>query len=289
MKRLAFYLLCFLAVFIITTNTQAFQKSTLQKKLYTLESASQGKIGISAIDMQNGRSIGYHDTQRFAMQSTIKLIIVSAIFEKSVSKPELLNETISYKKSDLVTWSPVTQQHLSQGMTNLALCKASIMHSDNTAANLLIQQLGGPRAINRFLRKIGDTNTRLDHWEPHLNSNPDNPQDSTTPLAMMKNIKNLMLGNVLTPHEKEKLKQWMLYNTTGNLRIRAGMPQNWLVGDKTGSGNYGVTNDIAIIWPPHHAPIIMAIYFTAYTKNAPQQEDIIASAAKLALQSLLQK
>jgi beta-lactamase class A len=145
-------------------------------------------------------------------------------------------------------------------MTVAELAAAAAMHSDNTATNLLIQKLGGLNTITNLAHSLGDNHFRLDNWEAELNSNPNKPQDTTTPLAMRESLQKLTLGDALPHKQQQQLLTWMEGNTTGDNLIRAGTPKGWQVGDRTGGGSYGVTNDIAIIWPPKCAPLIAAIY-----------------------------
>lgn len=188
----------------------------------------------------------------------------------------------------MVDWSPVTEKNLASGMSISELCAATIMYSDNTAINLLMKKLGGPSAVTAFARSIGNSTFQLDNWEPELNSNPNKLRDIATPEAMGNSLRRLALGNTLGLQQREQLLYWLKANTTGGAKIRAGVPKGWIVGDKTGTGgSYGVTNDIAIIWPPKASPIIMAIYFVTNDKNDTQHYDnVIASASRIIISSL---
>lgn len=158
------------------------------------------------------------------------------------------------------------------------LCQAAVSESDDTAANLLIKKLGGPQVVTDFARSIGDQDFRLDRTEPTLNSAiPGDPRDTTTPESMTQSLNKVLLGNILAPTQRELLKTWLKDNILGDKRIRAGVPKTWTVGDKTGTGEYGTTNDIGIIWPPGSAPIILTIYFAQDKKDAAHREDVLAA------------
>jgi beta-lactamase class A len=178
-----------------------------------------------------------------------------------MKKNHLLAQNISYTINDINSsgYAPDTKNHVAHGMTIGELCAAAITQSDNTAMNLLMKKLGGPVAVTAFAHSIGDNAFKLDRWEPELNSAiPRDLRDTTTPEAMAKSLKKLIFGNVLASPQREQLKAWLKNNTTGNNRIRAGVPKGWIVGDKTGTGDYGTTNDIGIIWPPSGSPIVVA-------------------------------
>jgi len=289
--RYSLFLTIIVVNFISTDLVSAQQQikpTSVHKDLAELEASSGGRIGLFAINTANNMRIQYRAQEHFPFQSTFKVIGVSAILKQSMTDSHLLQQKITYTKQDLVYWSPITEKHLADGMTISDLCAAAIMFSDNTAINLLMKKLGGPEAVTAFARSIGDNIFKLDSWEPELNSNPSDLRDTSTPEAMGKSLQQLALGNALALPQREQLLGWLKANTTGNSRIRAGVPKGWIVGDKTGTGgSYGVTNDIAILWPPKAPPIIMAIYFTTQNKNdTKKHDDVIASVSRMVIGSL---
>jgi beta-lactamase class A len=192
-----------------------------------------------------------------------------------------------YSKSDLVDNSPVTQHHAdSAGLSVAALCEAAITLSDNTAGNLLLASFGGPAALTAFLRTLGDTQTRLDRNEPTLNeSTPGDPRDTTTPNAMLANMRTLLLTDRLSVNSCAQLRDWLIANKTGGKRIRAKLPKDWRVGDKTGTGSRGSTNDIAIIWQPKRAPLLVTAYLTQTNAEAARRDAAIADIGGLVASS----
>ncbi|MFI4919295.1 MAG: class A beta-lactamase [Legionellales bacterium] len=269
-------------------STQPIKSTSIQKKLAELEASTDGRIGLFAINTANNVRIQYRGEERFPMGSTAKVMAVSAILKQSMTDKHFLQQTINYKKNDLVDWSPITEQHLTDGITIASLCAATITHSDNTAMNLLMKKSGGPEAVTAFARSINDTTFRLVRWEPKLNTAiPGDLRDTSTPAAMAKSLQRLVLGNVLALAQQKQLQAWLKSNTTGDLRIRAAVPRGWIVGDKTGTSDYGTTNDIGIIWPPKGAPIVVAIYFTQKKKDAAPRNDVIASVTRILIDSLL--
>lgn len=266
-------------------------QTSVQKKLAALEASANGRIGISAFNTANNMRLEYRAEERFPMGCTSKVMGVAAILKKSMTDNQLLQQKVTYKKEDLLSWAPITKKHVTDGMTISQLCAAAITVSDNTAMNLLVKKLGGLKAVNAFARSIGDNTFRLDNWWPKeaMSGGAGNLYDSSTPNAMEKSLQQLVLGDVLARSQRQQLQTWLIDDIIGKARIRAGVPKGWTVGDKTGTGfYYGTTNDIGIIWPPQCAPIVVAIYFTGNNKNMPKREDVLASATNIVLKEFAQ-
>ncbi len=252
-----------------------------------LEASLHGRLGVYALDTGSGAALGFRGDERFPMCSTFKVVLAGAILDRSAREPALLEQRIRYAASDLVSYSPITQTHVSDGMTVAALCAAAIRYSDNTAANLLLKQVGGPAGLTSHTRAQGDASFRLDRWETELNTaEPGDLRDTTTPRAMASTLQRLCLGDQLPPPQRLQLQDWLRGNTTGGTRIRAGVPASWQVGDKTGTGSYGTANDIAVLWPPQRAPLVVAIYTTSHRQDAEARNDILASVARVCVEAL---
>ncbi|CNG08037.1 class A beta-lactamase BlaA [Yersinia enterocolitica] len=261
--------------------------ASVDKQLAELERNANGRLGVAMINTGNGTKILYRAAQRFPFCSTFKFMLAAAVLDQSQSQPNLLNKHINYHESDLLSYAPITRKNLAHGMIVSELCAATIQYSDNTAANLLIKELGGLAAVNQFARSIGDQMFRLDRWEPDLNTaRPNDPRDTTTPAAMAASMNKLVLGDALRPAQRSQLAVWLKGNTTGDATIRAGAPTDWIVGDKTGSGDYGTTNDIAVLWPTKGAPIVLVVYFTQREKDAKPRRDVLASVTKIILSQI---
>ncbi|MCY1276413.1 Beta-lactamase Toho-1 [compost metagenome] len=253
-----------------------------QDRLEQLERDLGGRLGLFALDSADGAWLGHRADEPFPLCSTFKAILAAAILQRSTSTAGLLEQRINYAQSSLVEYSPITERHLAGGMTVAELCAAAIQYSDNTAANLLMELLGGPTAVTEFALSIGDSAFRLDRWETELNTAiPGDPRDTTTPSAMGRSLQRLVLGDALGVAQRQQLADWLLGNTTGAARIRAGVPSEWQVGDKTGTGVYGTANDVAVLWPPQRSPIIVAIYTTRHEQDAEARNDVIAAAARV--------
>lgn len=263
-------------------TSTGLREQEAEAELEALERAASVRLGVFMRDLENGTQIERRANERFPFCSTFKVVLTAAILDRSSREPELLERRIDYAQSDLVSWSPVTEKHVTDGMRVADLCAAAIQYSDNTAANLLIRILGGPSDVTAYARSIGNDTFRLDRWETELNTAiPGDPRDTVTPRAMAGTLHALVLGETLPVNERELLATWMRGNKTGDKRIRAGVPQGWQVADKTGSGAYGTTNDIGVIWPPDRAPIVLAIYITSDAADAPTRDDVVAEATRI--------
>ena len=244
-----------------------------------IEAQLGGRLGVAALDTGNGARISYRGNERFAMCSTFKWMLAAAVLAR-VERGELsLSQSVSFSAAEILEVSPVSQAHLNEGrMAIQDMCAAIVEVSDNTAANLLLALIGGPTGLTSYLRALGDPVTRLDRNEPSLNTNlPDDPRDTTTPDAMVGTMSKIFAGNALSANARERLIGWMKNSRTGLDRIRAGLPGDWIAGDKTGAGANGAANDNAIVWPPGRAPIVVAAYLSGSqsslaTRNAAHAE-----------------
>lgn len=243
----------------------------LHQRLQALERRHGGRLGASILDIASGQRIGHRADERFPMCSTFKFLAAAQVLARVDRGEEQLQRRIVFTDKDLVAYSPVTGQHVgAPGMSLAELCHAAVTRSDNTAGNLLLDGFGGPAGLTAFARSLGDTVTRLDRRETELNQAiPGDPRDTTTPAAMLDDMRRLLIGEVLSPASRKQLSDWLLANTTGGSRLRAGLPRDWRVGDKTGTGDNGASNDIAIVWPPGRAPLLVTAYYAE--SSAPQE------------------
>ncbi|MBV0916824.1 MAB family class A beta-lactamase [Mycobacteroides chelonae] len=253
-------------------------------ELASLEKDFGGRVGVFALDTGSGATLGHRADERFLMCSTVKTFIVSAILHRRLSEPGLLDKRIQYAQSDLMEWAPITSQHVAEGMTVSELCDATLRYSDNTGANQLIAQLGGPKQTEKFVRSLGDNVSRMDRTEDQLNI-PDGDLDTSTPQQLVTNLRRLVLDEGLDAQGRDLLTDWLKRNTTGDQSIRAGVPTGWTVGDKTGSGFKGETNDIAVIWPTGRAPIVVAVLTVPDDPKSTQGKPTIAAATRIALKA----
>ena len=240
--------------------------------LEKIERDSGGRLGVAVLETGSGALAGHRIDERFPMCSTFKALAAAAILVRVDAGKEQLSRRIRVEEKDILAYAPVTRQHVGQDMSVAELCDAAVTLSDNTAANLLLASMGGPSAITNLARSLGDDLTRLDRIEVELNeATPGDPRDTTTPAAMARNLKALTLGTALSAASRDQLVAWLVGCKTGDAKIRAGLPKDWRVGDKTGNGGHGSSNDVAVIWPQGRAPVIVASYLTETTGTDDQR------------------
>jgi beta-lactamase class A len=242
-----------------------------------------GRLGVAVLDTGSGRRVGHRSDERYAMCSTFKLLLAGQVLHKIDIGTEKLDRRIAYTKADILPHSPVAEANLAEGRLAVArMVEAVIEDSDNTCADALLRESGGPRGCTNYIRTLGDGLTRLDRNEPGLNGAiAGDPRDTTTPDAMLDDLKRLTLGDALSKASREKLVRWLANCHTAATRIPAGLPKGWKSGNKTGTGDNGATNDVAILWPPGRAPILMAVYFTESKIDLPAREAAIADVARI--------
>ncbi|MYQ72480.1 Exo family class A beta-lactamase [Streptomyces sp. SID4934] len=265
--------------------------SDAERRLAGLERASGARLGVYAYDTGSGRTVAYRADELFPMCSVFKTLSSAAVLRDLDRNGEFLSRRIFYTQDDVeqADGAPETgkPENLANGMTVEELCEVSITASDNCAANLMLRELGGPAAVTRFVRSLGDRVTRLDRWEPELNSaEPGRVTDTTSPRAITRTYGRLVLGDALDPRDRRLLTSWLLANTTSGDRFRAGLPDDWTLGDKTGAGRYGTNNDAGVTWPPGRAPIVLTVLTAKTEQDAVRDDGLVADAARVLAETL---
>lgn len=242
-----------------------------------LEREYGARLGVYAVATGSGAGIGYRADERFAFCSTFKALAAAAVLQRHPLS--YLDTVVTYTEADVDSISPITKQHIGTGMTVRDLCDAAIRHSDGTAGNLLVRDIGGPAAFTAYLRTLGDTATRMDDYEPALNDEPPgDPRDTTTPRAIAGAYRQVVLGSALPRDKRALIVDWLRRSTTGAADVRAGVPRGWTVADKTGHSDYGRADDVAIAWPPTGAPFVIAILTDRVGYGTPARHPMIADA-----------
>ena len=276
-SRIAISLITVFAAFF-TQATYALDSAKLLQAVQAEESTLQARIGMAVIDTNTGSTWDYRGDERFPLNSTHKTFTCAALLAKVDQQALSLNQLVSISKEMLMAYSPITEKSLSaQTMTLGALCQAAVSYSDNTAANLAFDAIGGSTGFNAFMRSLGDEQTRLDRKEPDLNeATPGDLRDTTTPKAIVHSLKKALLDDGLSALSQAALKQWMLDDQVASALLRAALPANWRIADKTGAGGYGSRSIIAVIWPPSQQPLVVAIYITQTTAPMTDSNKAVA-------------
>lgn len=256
------------------------QFAALETTLTDLERDAEVRLGVFAHDLVSGATYSRRDDERFAMCSTFKVYAVAAILRLRSEGGISLDAPVPIDPADIVSHSPVTGPAKGRTLTVGELCQATLVTSDNTAANLLLHQLGGPPAITEFSNSVGDPATLLDRWEPDLSSaEPGDIRDTTTPSGMGPGWEELLLGGALSDEDRTTLLDWMRGSITSDEQIRAGLPPEWTAADKTGSGSYGTVNDCGVVWSPEGAPLLLLLFSSS---TVPDDSEIEGNKAVIA-------
>lgn len=255
--------------------------TALNQTLAELEHVSRGRLGVTLLDTGNGQTSSYRGDERFLMLSSFKTLAAAYVLARSDKGEDQLNRRVPITEADLLDYAPITRLYIGQqGMTLAELCHATITTSDNTAANLILRSYGGPRALTQFIRSLGDSVTRHDRYEPELNQlNSLEPTDTTSPNAMSNTLNTLLFGTALKSESRQLLWSWLVANTTGDRRLRASVPSDWIVGEKTGTARIGA-NDVGFLQAPGSSAVIVSVYLETDAISAPERDQIIAEVGR---------
>ncbi|MDE3899210.1 MULTISPECIES: class A beta-lactamase [Vibrio] len=268
-----------LILFLFSTQVLA---DSLTKQIALIEQQSGGRLGVAVLDTQNHKQWQYHGDDRFPMMSTFKTLMCANALYLAEQKKLNLNATTKVKKSVLVTWSPITEKLIGQEITVQKACEATMLMSDNTAANIVLHQIGGPEQVTQFVRSLDDKVTRLDRFEPELNqATPGDKRDTTSPSAMVELLNTLLLQDGLNQESQQQLLTWMKNNKVSDPLIRSVLPQSWSIADRSGAGNQGSRGITALVWNSQRKPVILSIYLTQTQLDMAQRNRVINRVANL--------
>lgn len=246
-----------------------------------IEARLDARVGLAVVDTGSGAASYYRAEERFPMASTFKVLACASLLARADAGWEDPDRRVALDAADLVTYSPVTETLVGQNVSLRALCAATMSTSDNTAANKVLEAVSGPKGVTAFLRSLGDETTRLDRWETALNeATPGDPRDTTSPAAMAASLQALVLGDVLSEDSRAQLTRWLVDNKTGGPLLRAGIPGDWRIGDRTGAGGHGTRGVVAVIWPPRQAPLVAVVYITGTDAAMDTRNAAIAEIGK---------
>ena len=271
----------------LSFNTLGAEPHLLIQAAQQAESSLQARVGLAVLDTADGQRWQYRADERFPMASTSKALICAALLARGQGA---MKTAWLVQQESIQSYSPTTEKMVGEYVPAAQLCAITMRNSDNTAANGVLEMLGGPAAVTSFVRTVGDSVTRLDRNEPTLNeARPGDPRDTTTPQAMVQTLQNLVLGDALEPHARERLIAWLRNNKVGGPLLRAGVPEDWTMADRTGAGGFGTRGVVAVIWPPKRAPLIAAVYVTETEASMEDSNTAIAMIGKAIAASVAQK
>lgn len=254
-----------------------------------IEKELGGRLGVYVWDTHSQREWAYRANERFPLTSTFKAFACGGVLSRVDAGKEKPDRIVRFGKESLVDYSPVTEKHADgAGMALSEICRAAMELSDNSAGNMVLDALGGPGGFTVFMRVIGDTETRLDRRETALNeASPGDVRDTTTPRAAASSLQRLVLGDALSAASRSRLQSWLIGNRVGGPLLRAGLPEDWRIGDRTGAGGHGSRAIVAVMWPPKRKPVIAAIYMTGNDKPMDARNAAIARIGRVLAETIM--
>jgi beta-lactamase class A len=277
-----------LAAALAASGARAADASSVAARIAAIEAAAGGRLGVAVVDAAGDLRLAHRADERFAMCSTFKALAAAAALQRVDAGADALDRKIAFGSADLLEYAPVAKARVGEGAMSLAdVCAAALQWSDNTAANLLLKSIGGPPAVTALARALGDSVTRLDRDEPTLNTAiPGDPRDTTSPAAMAADLRALILGDALSAASRRQLETWMAGDKVADKRLRAGLPADWAIADKTGTGDHGAANAIAILRPPARPPLFVAVYFAESDRTPDERNAVHRDVAKVIVETM---
>jgi beta-lactamase class A len=277
-----------LAATLVAPGARAADASSAAARVAAIEAAAGGRLGVAVVDASGALSLTHRAAERFPMCSTFKALAAAAALKRVDAGADTLDRQVAFGSADLLEYAPVSKAHVGAGAMSLAdICAAAIQWSDNTAANLILKTIGGPPAVTAFARALGDSVTRLDRDEPTLNTAiPGDPRDTTSPAAMAADLHALILGDALSPASRRQLEAWMAGDKVADKRLRAGLPADWAIADKTGTGDHGAANTIAILRPPSRPLLFVAVYFAESDRSPDERNAVHRDVARVIAETM---
>ena len=279
-KALITVMLCFSPISFALTN----DFSPMEKEIRKIESELNSHIGVSILTVNSNESWSYKGNERVPLTSTFKTLLCANLLSNADKGNIALDEKVAVEKDKLITYSPVIEKHIGKSVSLYDSCSATMTTSDNTAANIVLQKIGGPITLTKFIRNIGDDITRLDRYEPELNEGkPGDLRDTTTPNAITKTLNELLFGSALSEESQNQLKQWMIDNKVSDHLLRSILPSDWIIADRSGAGGYGSRSITSVFWPENTSPFIVSIYITQTKASFEQRNEAIVKIGKAIL------
>ena len=238
-------------------------------QLAALERDLGGRLGAAFLLPRQRETLAYRGAERFPMCSTFKTSLAALALALAQEGRLDLSQRIVWDEADLLPHTPFTRERLAEGATLRELVRTAQVTSDNLAANLVLARVGGPGAVTAFWRGLGDRASRLDRIETQLNFVAEGDvRDTSTPAAMAATLARLLAARPDGPLDagnRTELRRWMVETRTGLARIRAGLPADWVAGDKTGNsgappGMGYARGDIGFAIGPSREPVFFAVY-----------------------------
>ena len=266
-----------------TTTSNTDRSDKLGAQIAQISSTMQGRVGVTATVLETGESVSLNGNQRFPMLSVYKFPIAMAVLAQVDQGKLKLDQKIQFKTSDIVQGSQILDQKSSGVELTLAeLLKYMVSNSDNTACDVLLQLVGGPKLVTQYLRGLGVNDIVVANTEKELKQGPAvQYRNDATPDAAVVLLRTFHDGKGLSKSSQALLRRLMTESTTGTKRIKGLLPNGTVVAHKTGTsatvkGVTVATNDVGLVTLPNGRHLAIAVFVSDSTAGNTSREEAIA-------------
>ncbi|ARQ05750.1 class A beta-lactamase [Macrococcoides canis] len=277
-----FLMLIIALIFLSGCNSNNINSSKINEDIKVIENKYNIQAGVYVNDLTDKQKLSYNEERLFPYASTFKVINSALLIEKLGMNN--LDKEVKVSERDIVLYSPIIEKYKNKNVSLKMLIEAALLYSDNTANNLIIEELGGLKEVEKRLSALGINGANVNRKEVALNFyDPKKNEDTISAKNMSKVLTKMLTGDVLEYKEQIFLIDLMKKNKTGTTLIKKGMDKKFIVGDKSGQGaNYGVRNDIAVVYKKQsNKPIIVVVFTKAKNEKQKPSDTPIVEISKV--------
>ena len=286
---------CFLISFIVLVVTapafsQKLNDQILRKQIEQIAKPVKGIVGVSIRNIETGDTVSFNGKARLVLHSVMKFPIALTVLHLVDTGKLQLNQIILVKKRDWDKgiWSPIRDQNPKGGdFTISTLLNYMIAQSDNSACDILLKLLDGPKTVQAYMLQIGIRGIAVRTSEAEMAASWELQYTNwCKPVEMTELLNMFYNGKILAKPTTDTLYKMMLGTTTGPKRLKGLLPAGTLIAHKTGSsptnaeGLSPATNDVGIITLPNGKHFIISVFVCNSTNDEATREAAIAKTCK---------
>jgi beta-lactamase class A len=304
--------------FLFAASDQSLTR--LERQIEFVSHATDGVVGVSAVHIESGRAVSVHGAEGFPMASAFKVPVAVQLMTLVDEGKLTLGKMVELSAADLHPGSGKISElmfHPGVALSVENLMEMMLVISDNSAADLMLREAGGPDVVTARMRELGLSGIRVDRstallisdwtgaknvppesqwnrdmWDRLYNAVPNSehmqarraemkdPKDTATPDDMTKLLAHIWKKDLFTPASAQVLLGMMERCQTGKTRLKGMLPQGTDVAHKTGTLG-GVANDVGVITLPGDLGHVAISVFTK-SSNKPEEmsEKAVAEVAR---------
>jgi beta-lactamase class A len=261
----------------------------LKARLAELVANAGGKVSVSVVHVESKRSVTVGAQQWLPLQSVFKLPLAVAVLREVQAGQVSLDQVLTVRAEDRapgVTMNEKKWAQVPRSVSVRQLLEYSLVDSDNTSSDKLLELIGGPAVLTERMRSLGFEGIAVRAPTKAMGPSGELPNEATSE-AIAGLLASLQRGEVLQAPQRTLLWDILQHARTGERRIRAGLPPGTPVLDKTGTGGNGTaTNDVGVVTlPGNGGHLAIAVLIAASSLPSKRQEDLIADIARAAFNS----